>query len=53
MLYYCLPFYLQERNAILDGQTELEIIAHIGGSPTTLILTSSGRSILFTSGILK
>ena len=41
---------LQERNAILDGQTELAITVDIGGSPTNLVLTSAGHSILFTSG---
>ena len=43
-------YLLQERNAILDGQTELTITTHIGGSPTTLVLTSSGHSVLYTSG---
>ena len=45
------PTLLQERNAILDGRTELTITTHIAGSPTTLVLTSSGHSVLFTSGI--
>ena len=45
---------LQERNAILNGRTELTITTYIGGGPTTLVLSSrEGQSILFTSGKLN
>ena len=43
-------FCLQDRNGILDGRTELAIAVDIGGSPTNLVLSSAGHSILFTSG---
>ena len=50
VLYLHFYFHLQERHAILDGQTELAITVDIGGNPTNLSLTSAGLSILFTSG---